>query len=199
MNLDIADFFPSVHSSRVRKVLMSVFSQDALDLAENISTLHHCLPQGVATSPLIANSALVNLDARFIGLAKKEGLRYSRYFDDISFSGMRPVAPYRRFIESVVKQEGYHVNQKTAMFGPGETRIITGIQIAPDSSLHIVDEKALYTQIQTLARSGLTALEDDRVFKSKDSLLGKINFVTTVNPVLGIAMKDEFEKIGWPD
>ncbi|MDE1945460.1 MAG: RNA-directed DNA polymerase [Patescibacteria group bacterium] len=199
LNVDIADFFPSVHWSRVRRILSRHFREAALAAVLNLTTLHRSLPQGAATSPLMANEAVANLDTRLMGLARSEGLRYTRYFDDISLSSDSNVSRYEELVATIIRQEGYRLNAKTTLYAPGEVRLITGIEIWPDCSLHVPDESGLLRVIQDISARGLVALDDERVFKSRSSLAGKIAHVKAVNPPLGQAMQEAFCKIAWPD
>lgn len=54
---------------------------DGKDVIKNV------LPQGAPTSPLLANAVCGKLDRKLLGLAKRFNLNYSRYADDITFSG----------------------------------------------------------------------------------------------------------------
>ena len=45
------------------------------------------LPQGAPTSPALGNLAAYRLDCRLTGLAKAAGAQYTRYADDMAFSG----------------------------------------------------------------------------------------------------------------
>lgn len=200
LSLDIRDFFPSVHTSRVRRVLSSYFSNEALDRVVALSTLHHELPQGAPTSPLIANIALANLDRRLLGLAVSLGLRYTRYFDDLFFSGSRNLSRFSTTIANIVDTEGYKIKvAKTHHYGPGQVRLITGIEISPDSTLHIPNENLILQRLRNLSSKGIVALEDECIHKHRTSLYGLISYVKTVNPQCGLLMQNEFHSINWSD
>lgn len=110
-NLDLKDFFPSVDKARIwGRLLASPFnlnsSGERRKIANMISTLccvtlkiekksddqiakkmhKYILPQGAPTSPIISNAICEKLDIRLSGVAKRFGLNYSRYADDITFS-----------------------------------------------------------------------------------------------------------------
>ena len=77
------------------------------------------LPQGAPTSPALANLAAFRLDRRLTGLAASLGLRYSRYADDLTFSGprLRPRgAGLSTLVASIAREEGFALNaRKTAL------------------------------------------------------------------------------------
>jgi hypothetical protein len=61
------------------------------------------LPQGAPTSPVITNIICQKLDHRLSGVAKRFGLKYSRYADDITFSSMHNVyQPVSDFLKSCI-------------------------------------------------------------------------------------------------
>ena len=89
INLDLKDFFPSIRSWRVFGLLRELgYTEEVSWLVTNLCCLDRKLPQGAPTSPVIANLIAKRLDARLDGLAKKhKGVHYTRYADDITFSG----------------------------------------------------------------------------------------------------------------
>jgi RNA-directed DNA polymerase len=89
LNIDLEDFFPSIHYGRVR----GVFSRFPFRLGtEAASTLAQLccyegrLPVGAPTSPILTNFICRRLDSELYGLARKHGCSYSRYADDITIS-----------------------------------------------------------------------------------------------------------------
>jgi hypothetical protein len=112
-NIDLKDFFPSVKQSRVwatlqqppfnlkgdRQQLANIIAAlccTELEIEANTTTgadkvVANVLPQGAPTSPVLTNVVCQRLDYLLSGVAKRFGLRYSRYADDITFSSMHNV------------------------------------------------------------------------------------------------------------
>lgn len=122
-NLDLKDFFPSVHKSRIwGRLLISPFnlntSENRKKIANMIATIccimikeekmidgkslgffdKFVLPQGAPTSPVISNAICEKLDRRLLGVSKRFGLNYSRYADDITFSSKHNTFELRKGI-----------------------------------------------------------------------------------------------------
>lgn len=96
LNVDLADFFPSVNFGRVRGLFMAKpfeMAPPAATVCAQICTFRNGLPQGAPTSPILSNFIASELDRRLSRLARENGLRYSRYADDITFSTGRPLFP----------------------------------------------------------------------------------------------------------
>ena len=103
LNIDLKDFFPSIHQARVWKRLQLkplFFKQPIANILAGLcsmkekaedGSIRYVLPQGAPTSPIITNMICDNLDRRLAGLAKRFGVVYSRYADDITFSSMHNV------------------------------------------------------------------------------------------------------------
>ncbi|MHA3736090.1 retron Ec67 family RNA-directed DNA polymerase/endonuclease [Pseudomonas sp. Eth.TT006] len=90
LNIDLENFFGSIHFGRVRGFFIK--NQD-FNLHPKIATIlaqiachDNVLPQGSPCSPLISNLVAHVLDIRLAELAKKNDCTYSRYADDITFS-----------------------------------------------------------------------------------------------------------------
>lgn len=89
MKADIKDFFGSVTSSQVKDSFMYALRMEEqnADILAQLCTLNGSLPQGAVTSPFISNLVCRKLDRRLYTYASERGIAYSRYADDMIFSG----------------------------------------------------------------------------------------------------------------
>ena len=151
LRLDIRDFFPSIHFGRVRGLLLAlgygypVATTLAVLMTEsprqpvqvNDVLLYppcgpRACPQGAPTSPGVSNALLVRLDRRLAGLARQHGFAYTRYADDLTFSGSDIAAAHalRLSAARVVKEEGFEVNsRKTRVARGGSRQLVTGVVV----------------------------------------------------------------------
>ena len=124
-NIDLKDFFPSISQSRVWKRIQLPPFNFTRDVANVIAGLccnfdserqKNVLPQGAATSPILSNAICENLDRKMCGVARRLGLHYSRYADDITFSSMhnvyQPNSEFRLEIERIINEQGFVLNDK---------------------------------------------------------------------------------------
>ncbi len=124
-NIDLKDFFSSIPQSRVWKRLQLEpfnFSQEIANVIAglccslNSESGLNVLPQGAPTSPLLTNSICGNLDRKMKGVAKRFGLHYSRYADDMTFSSMHNVyqesSAFRQEILRIIEGQGFTINDK---------------------------------------------------------------------------------------
>ena len=89
LNIDLADFFPSINFGRVRGLFLKPpfdMAPAAATVCAQIATHRNGLPQGAPTSPVLSNLIAATLDRRLLRLARQYRLTYSRYADDITFS-----------------------------------------------------------------------------------------------------------------
>lgn len=141
-NIDLKDFFPSITSGRVFKRLLAKPFCLNKDVASMISDLccyqkgdNKVLPQGAPTSPTITNLICERLDVKLARLAKAYGLKYTRYADDITFSGMSNVfAEDGKFCTSmrniIENEEGFKINaDKTRLCHRGMRQEVTGLTV----------------------------------------------------------------------
>ena len=135
VNVDLKSFFPSVGFARVRHLFSragysgAVATLLALLCTECprrkvmyegttyfVATGPRGLPQGACTSPAASNQVARRLDRRLGGLARKMGLEYTRYADDLTFSagpgfGGR-VGYLLARVRHVASDEGFSLNPK---------------------------------------------------------------------------------------
>lgn len=96
-NLDLEDFFPSIHFGRVRGFFIKdrnfALHKDVATVIAQIACREKTLPQGSPCSPVISNLIAHVLDMHLVSLASRVGCTYSRYADDLTFSTNKKVFP----------------------------------------------------------------------------------------------------------
>lgn len=142
-NIDLKDFFPSVPQARVWARIQLPpfnFTQEIANVVAglcchfNADGTNCVLPQGAATSPLLTNAVCETLDRRMRGVAKRFGLHYSRYADDMTFSSMHNVyqedSEFRHEIKRIIEEQGFKMNDnKTRLLRDGQRQEVTGLTV----------------------------------------------------------------------
>ena len=131
--VDIKDFFPSISKKRLIGWFAALGYNYEVSIAlSSICCLNGHLPQGSPVSPHLSNAICSNLDNRLTGIANHFILRYTRYADDICFSGSYIPPTVLELVNEAVRQSGFSLNAaKTRVHGPSATsKIVTGINIA---------------------------------------------------------------------
>lgn len=157
-NIDLKDFFPSVEGKRLYgRLLVKPFSLGTSDsrkkIANMIKTLcchelningdtKYCIPQGAPTSPTVSNIVSDKLDFLLTAVAKRFGLNYSRYADDITFSSDHTVytingisenlytegSTFRKEITRIIQEQGFEINvKKIRLQQKGYRQEVTGV------------------------------------------------------------------------
>ncbi len=190
LRCDIEEFFPSVSWDAVNKVFKGVgYGPAPRRLLSNLTTLHGRLPQGAPTSPVLANLAFLGCDRRLDRLARNGGLTYSRYADDLFFSG--PSLPSEGFVKKVERAlatGGFRINaKKTRVAGPNERRAVTGFSITSASGRPqpIRRQRRELRLMFHRAESQPSALVDQAL-----SLSGWASYVNMYDPVLGAEYRE---------
>lgn len=147
-NIDLKDFFPSIEQPRVWKRLQLKplnFPQPVANVLAGLCSMRgektndgkyrYVLPQGAPTSPIITNMICDTLDRRLAGLAKRFGLNYSRYADDITFSSMHNVygatGEFMTELKRIIAGQGFTMNEaKTRLQKLGARQEVTGLVVS---------------------------------------------------------------------
>jgi hypothetical protein len=159
VKFDIKDFYPTVTMPRVKglmrkagygeqvatllALLCTEAPREEMTLRGQryfVATGPRSLPQGAPTSPSITNTLCLKMDSRLSGLARKLGLRYTRYADDMTFSwdgdGDEPSVGKLLFgVTTIVNDEGFRLHsKKTRVLRSGRRQKVTGLVVntAPD-------------------------------------------------------------------
>ncbi|MFH1901829.1 MAG: reverse transcriptase domain-containing protein [Candidatus Omnitrophota bacterium] len=136
LTLDLKDFFPTVKRNQVYSIFKTVgYNKTISTILTNICTFQGALPQGSPCSPKLANLSAWTLDLRIQGYVGKRGINYTRYADDLSFSGLSPakVVKIIPMIKLIIEDEKFTVNpSKTRVAGAARAKTVTGLIIADD-------------------------------------------------------------------
>lgn len=169
-------------------------------LGRQLATPH--LPQGAPTSPALANLAAFGLDRRLSGLARSLELRYSRYADDLTFSGSARLRRGRRGIETLVaeiaRDEGFAINvDKTALRTRGSRQTVCGIVVNDHPNVPRLEYDRLRALLHNAARDGPAAHNRGAVPDFKAHVRGRIAWISAVNPGRGEKLRRMFEVVDW--
>jgi retron-type reverse transcriptase len=140
----------------------------------------HCV-QGAPTSPGLCNAVALRLDRRLGGLARAFGFRYTRYADDLSFSGDDAGAAngLRAAATRIIREEGFEVNpKKTRISRRGQRQRVAGVVVN--------DQMGLSRQQRRRLRAMLHRARQDQQAGTLDparraSLRGKLAYLAMLN------------------
>jgi RNA-directed DNA polymerase len=160
------------------------------------------LPQGAPTSPALANVTAFRLDCRLSGLARSAGAVYTRYADDLAFSGgeefSRVVERFSAHTAAVALEEGFSVNHhKTRIMRPGVRQSLAGIVVNDRLNLRRSDLETLEAILTNCARFGPESQNRQGLPNFRAHLDGRIGFVEMINRAKGQRLRTIFQEISF--
>lgn len=187
-NCDIARCFPSVRWSLVlgalRRDLGDTLSPAAVSLLVDICTLEGGLPIGAPTSPALLNRVLLKTDELLSAAAEKRGCRYSRYADDLTFSGDHRAVELLGVARRTLAQIGLELDtKKTNIYRRGRRQIVTGLVVN--------DRVSIPRRLRRRMRAAVHAVEQGKAptWHGQDeaitSLKGRVAYLRSVNRAEG--------------
>jgi hypothetical protein len=133
MNVDFEDFFHQISFEAAKKIFSASpfqFDKYTANTLAKICCYKERLPMGAPTSPVISNFYTLPLDKELSRRSKQEGVSYTRFVDDLTFSSKTTPfdITYFREIETIAYRHGLLFNQdKTKYCAPDDEKIITGL------------------------------------------------------------------------
>jgi retron-type reverse transcriptase len=160
------------------------------------------LPQGAPTSPALANLIAYRLDCRLSGLAASTNVTYTRYADDLLFSGNddfgRTVKSFAVQVGAIALDEGFDVNfRKTRIMRRSTRQFAAGIVINQRTNIQRVAYDQLKATLHNCLTRGPAAQNREARSDFRMHLLGKINWVKQLNPNRGAKLAKIFGEIDW--
>ncbi len=230
LKLDLLDFFPTIRASRVVALFRAAGYPEAVAKALAGLSVNRVppeawrspgaptpgpdayrtrqlyrrahLPQGSPTSPALANLAAYRLDCRLAGLAQSAGAAYTRYADDLAFSGdatfARSVDRFRIHVAAIVLEEGFAPNhRKTRVMGQGGRQALAGAVLNARVNVARGDFDLLKATLHNCAKHGPADQDRSGHADFRAHLLGRIAHVGTLNPDRAARLKALFDRVDW--
>jgi hypothetical protein len=148
----------------------------------------------------MANLVCYRLDRRLAGLAEACGARYTRYLDDLTFSGA--AVGRARFVElvrQVVADEGFRVNGgKTRVVSAARRQSVLGAVVNVRPTLARRERDALRALLHNCAVHGWATQargRDPDTFR--DHVLGRVAWASSLDPVFGTRLSALAARIDW--
>lgn len=230
IKLDLQDFFPTISLAQVQALFRTIgYPETVADLLAGLCTnstpvevwsearssslddhfqppvrmyAQPHLPQGAPTSPALANLCAYRLDCRLTGLANAVDAIYTRYADDLAFSGdgyVELVA--RRFpihASSIAMEEGFSVHhRKTRIMRQGVRQSIAGVVVNQSTNVRRADYDRLKATLTNCIRHGPESQNRNAHENFRSHLEGRISFVEMLNPAKGRRLRGLWERIEW--
>ncbi|MDX2306295.1 MAG: reverse transcriptase family protein [Microscillaceae bacterium] len=148
VTLDIENFFPSIKRERVEKVFKKLgYSTLIANLLSKLCSLNESIPQGASTSPYLSNIILKDFDQNVGSYCTDNGICYTRYADDLTFSGnIFYEKELIEFIEANLKQENFKLNHhKTKIMTNNLRQVVTGIVVNEKIQVPKTKRKGYYS------------------------------------------------------
>jgi RNA-directed DNA polymerase len=224
IRFDLEDFFPSITAARVMRIFMTagypetvaraltrlctqatpsaVLEEKPLSWPERRRFATPHLPQGAPTSPALANLSAFRLDCRLAGLAKAAGADYTRYADDLLFSGGEDFARQARRFEATVGailiEEGFRPNHhKTRVLRQGQRQHAAGLVLNEKPNIDRREFDRLKAILTNCARHGPASQNRGHHPNFAAHLEGKLEWVRFIHPGKAAKLRAIFERIIW--
>lgn len=175
LNLDLQDFFPTITENRIVGLLTSVgLDRRVAEIVARLSCYDGHLPQGAPTSPVLSNMICYRLDTELLRIGKSARAIYTRYADDITFSGYQPPVPLfeagppavgkfspdllSATLRAAVQSNGFVVNPDKVHYADRNSRrMVTGVKINSGLNVDRRYIRDIRAKLNSIERHGLKA------------------------------------------
>jgi RNA-directed DNA polymerase len=159
------------------------------------------LPLGAPTSPALANLVCYRLDRRLAGLAAAAGAAYTRYVDDLTFSGGPGLRSpgFAGRVAAIAAEEGFRVNdRKTVAIGRASRQAVLGTVVNDRPRLPRPERDALRALLHNCATRGwATQVRDHDPATFRDHVLGRVAWAASIDPASGSRLRALADRIDW--
>jgi len=219
VNMDLKDFFPTVTFKRVKGMFRSFGYSEAVSIVlalictepprervsfkgkiYNVSLGERQLPQGACTSPPITNIICRRLDKRLEGKARELGFTYTRYADDLSFSGQKnsfkDLGKLLKDVTAIVSFEGFTVHpDKTRVLHKSRRQEVTGLVVNKKANINRKDIRKFRAILHNCEKHGLESQNKENHPNFIAYLRGYCSFISMVDKDKGKEFSEQIDRI----
>jgi len=201
LNIDIKDFFPSIKYRRVYGLFNSLGYTSALcRILTGLCTYKDFLPQGSPASPMISNLVCYKLDRRLSGFAEKNRFSYTRYADDITFSGDYKLVKCKDFIINIIQNEGFKISyEKLRVIGSGDSQKVTGLVVNEKVSFDRKKIRRLRAIVHNCKIKGPIEANKNGHPNFREHIYGYLAFLKPIKPDLSKKWKKVLDELDWDE
>ena len=189
LKLDIEGFFDHIHYSQVKDIVFyeENFSEPIRILLTMLCYYKESLPQGAPTSPAITNIIMYDFDETVGAFCNGRNIAYTRYCDDMTFSGDFSEKEIIDFVKIELSKLGLHLkNRKTAVIPATKRQCVTGIVVNEKINITREYKNKIRQDMYYIKKFGLDGHLNKMGISDKAqyllSLRGKISFVLQTIP-----------------
>lgn len=203
INVDIKDFFPTVTIEQVFRIFAYYgYTKEVSYVLAKLCTFEGNLPQGSPASPYISNIISLKLDKRLSTLSDKYKATYSRYADDITFSGGKGLENIIPVAEKIINDEGFTINKnKTHVSYSHQRQSVTGLIVnEKEVKISKAYKRKLQSEIYFCKKYGVREHQkhcNDTHRFYKEHIYGKVYFINMVEPKLAKTLLAQLDEINW--
>ncbi|MDR8729678.1 reverse transcriptase family protein [Burkholderia pseudomultivorans] len=230
IRFDLADFFVSVRAARVHALfdtlgypaevarmltalctnrvpsarLLAPDLRDRFDWTGRQRYRNRHLPQGAPTSPALANLCAFRFDMRLAALARSLDATYTRYADDLAFSGgatlARAIDRLQVRVAAIAFDEGFALQlRKTRVMRRGARQQLAGVVVNRHPNLARDEFDLLKAILTNCVRHGPASQNRDAHADFRAHLAGRVAHAAALNAARGAKLRALFERIAWGD
>lgn len=187
LSMDIKDFFPSIGFKRVLNVFRNIgYRENVAVLLANLCCLNNSLPQGAPTSPVLSNIITSKLGDKIVNYVSKERIRYTRYADDLTFSGDFNEGDVIKNVERIANSLGFKINEeKTRVRKRNQRQEVTGIVVNEKMQLSRKIRKRIRSDMYYIQKYGVES-HLEHIGESRENylyhMMGLVSYAAFINP-----------------
>ncbi|QIL20207.1 reverse transcriptase family protein [Thermomonas sp. HDW16] len=198
---DIEDFFQTITLERVESAFRAIgIAPETAHSLALFSTINGKLPLGLPESPVVSNLVCLDLDRDLKALADRHGVKYTRYADDMTFSGNENL-PSREEIRTVLLRHGFRLSdRKFKKSKRGQAHFVTGLSVSERDYPHVPRKlkRMLRLELHFCEKYGLATHAENRRESERKTYLridGMVNYVSFIERRKSAAIKGQWDRI----